>query len=79
MRTKLLSLTLNDRGLGFELNGVSLILTGIANFDVSMVKTGIHAGLIRWCIDSYIIDYAMRGGSNPSANTKCDKYVYATL
>ena len=25
-----MSLTLNDRGLGFELNGVSLILTGIA-------------------------------------------------
>lgn len=35
--TKLLSLTLNDRGLGFELNGVSLILTGIAKF-ISMVK-----------------------------------------
>lgn len=31
-----LSLTLNGRGLGFELNGVSSILTGIANF-ISMM------------------------------------------
>jgi hypothetical protein len=49
--TKRLSLTLNDRGLGFELNGVSLILTGIAKF-VSMVKQAYTTSLIRWCIDS---------------------------